>query len=105
MQTVASAEDAMSVDLGKLDILLQELQDELRGAFQDAHNAGFYINEHTTKVNSLGDKLFEGLQRIVRKITAQESATIADGKEPTNTRTRNRERAHSMLKKFAFLMN
>jgi hypothetical protein len=105
MQSGASAEDAIPMDLAQLDILLQELQDELRGAFQDAHNAGFYINEYTTKVNALGDKLLEGLQRIVRKITAQERLKTAEGKEPTNTRTRNRERTHSMLKKLVFLMN
>ena len=41
-------------------------------AFQDAHNTGFYINEYTTKVNSLGDKLLEGLRRASDKIMKQE---------------------------------
>ena len=67
-------DESISLALDKLDALMRELQSEVQGAFQDAHNTGFYINEYTTKVHSLGDKLFEGMQRIVRKITAQESA-------------------------------
>ena len=86
-------------------MLLRELDSERQGAFQGAHNTGFYISAHTTQVNYFGDKLFEGLQRIVRKITAQESAQQASGSAAASTRQRNRERTHACLKKLVFLMN
>ena len=82
----SNAADAAATDLDSMTALLQELERELHGAFQDAHNTGFYINEYTTKVHALGDKLFEGMQRIVRKITAEEAASVQNGKEPTSTR-------------------
>ena len=34
--------------------LTEEVERETRGLFQDAHNAGVYINEYTTDVNALG---------------------------------------------------
>ena len=79
----SQATDAAAADLDSMEGLLQELDRELQGAFQDAHNTGFYINEYTTKVNALGDKLFEGLQRIVRKITAEEAGSLQNGKAHT----------------------
>ena len=45
------------------EALLKELEGECLSAFQDAHNTGFYINEYTTKVNALGDKILEGLRK------------------------------------------
>ena len=85
-----------------LESLLQELEQETQGAFQDAHNQGFYINEYTTKVHALGDKLMQGLQRIAQKIHASE----ADGSvENLTTRQRNKERVKMVLKKLVHLMN
>lgn len=89
------------MDLDKMQHLVKELESELQGAFQDAHNTGFYINEYTTKVHALGDKLFQGMQRIVNKITAEEAA----GSVETTTRQRNKERTRAILKKFVFLLN
>jgi hypothetical protein len=96
---------AAVTDLDSLAELLKELERELQGAFQDAHNTGFYINEYTTKVHALGDKLFEGLQRIVRKITAEEAGSLQDAKEPASTRDRNKLRTRAILKKLVFLLN
>ena len=45
----------------------QEVERESRALFQDAHNAGFYINEYTTKVAVLGDKLLQGLRKAAEK--------------------------------------
>ena len=101
----SDATDATATDLDSLAELLKELERELHGAFQDAHNTGFYINEYTTKVHALGDKLFEGMQRIVRKITAEEAGSLQDGKVPTSTRERNKARSRAILKKLVFLLN
>ena len=101
----SQATDAAAADLDSMEGLLQELDRELQGAFQDAHNTGFYINEYTTKVNALGDKLFEGLQRIVRKITAEEAGSLQDGKAHTSTKERNKARTRAILKKLVFLLN
>ena len=97
----AKAADEVAMDLDKMQQLMGELESELQGAFQDAHNTGFYINEYTTKVNVLGDKLFEGMQRIVNKITTQEASSDAS----TTTRQRNKARTHAILKKLVFLLN
>ena len=92
----------VSADSTWLESLLQELEQETQGAFQDAHNQGFYINEYTTKVHALGDKLMQGLQRIAQKIHASE----ADGSvEKLTTRQRNKERVKMVLKKLVHLMN
>ena len=85
-----------------LEELMQELERETQGAFQDAHNQGFYINEYTTKVHALGDKLMQGLQRIAHKIHAVE----AEGSvQQLTTRQQNRERIKTVLKKLVHLMN
>ena len=92
----------VSADSTWLESLLQEFEQETQGAFQDAHNQGFYINEYTTKVHALGDKLMQGLQRIAQKIHASE----ADGSvEKLTTRQRNKERVKMVLKKLVHLMN
>ena len=101
----SNAADAAATDLDSMTALLQELERELHGAFQDAHNTGFYINEYTTKVHALGDKLFEGMQRIVRKITAEEAASLQNRKEPTSTREKKKARTRAILKKLVFLLN
>jgi hypothetical protein len=62
-------------------------------------------NEYTTKLHALGDKLFEGMQRIVRKMTAEEAGSLEDGKAPTSTRERNKARTRAILKKLVFLLN
>ncbi len=51
-----------SDDIETCDALLTKLESECLSAFRDAHNTGFYINEYTTKVNALGDKILEGLR-------------------------------------------
>jgi len=91
-----------SVDDSILDCesLLKEIESETLCAFQDAHNAGYYINEYTTKVNSLGDKLLQGLRRLSEKIVQQEESA---GEEPG--KSKDRERAKAVLKKFVYLMN
>ena len=92
----------VSADSTWLESLLQELEQETQGAFQDAHSQGFYFNEYTTKVHALGDKLMQGLQRIAQKIHASE----ADGSvETLTTRQRNKERVKMVLKKLVHLMN
>ena len=103
--SASAADESTALELDQLGVRLRELDSELQGAFQDAHNTGFYINGGTTKVHSLGDKWPEGLQRIVRKITAQKSAQQASGSAAASTRQRNRERTHACLKKLVFLMN
>ena len=91
-----------SADVTSLENLLREVEQETQGAFQDAHNQGYYINEYTTKVNALGDKLMQGLKRIAQKIHAAE----ADGNvEKLTTRQRNKERVKTVLKKLVHLMN
>ena len=100
--------DTTASDLTALEALLKELEQELKGAFQDAHNTGFYINEYTTKINALGDKLLEGFQRVVRKIQAGEEAeaSLPDGSSgKQTTRQRNRARVQTILKKLVYLMS
>ena len=46
---------------------------KLKVPFKMRTNQGFYINEYTTKVHALGDKLMQGLQRIAQKIHASEA--------------------------------
>ena len=88
------AADSVAIDLDKMHELIPEWERELQRAFQDAHNMGFYINEYTTTVHALGDKLLEGMQRIVNKITAEEAASCTDA----TTRQRNTARTHAILK-------
>eukprot|EP00435_Cladocopium_sp_Y103_P007174 s1119_g2.t1 len=85
-----------------LEELMQELERKTQGAFQDAHNQGFYINDYTTKVHALGDKLMQGLQRIAHKIHAVEAEGSA---RQLTTRQQNRERIKTVLKKLVHLMN
>ena len=80
--------------------LLKEIELETTSAFQDAHNAGFYINEYTTKVNALGDKLLQGLQRASPKVLQQEASA---GEVPG--KNKDRERIKAVLKKLTYLMN
>ena len=39
--------------------LMEELDSELQGAFQDAHNTGSYIIEYTTKINAMQDDFMD----------------------------------------------
>ena len=50
-------------DIETCEALLKAMNSECLGAFQDAHNTGFYINAYTTKANALGDTILEGLRR------------------------------------------
>ena len=84
--------------------LLKELESECVSAFQDAHNTGFYINEYTTKVNALGDKILEGLRRASEKIVREEAARTPDVAEDAKRRA-DRERIKAVLKKLVYLMN
>ncbi|MCV6575455.1 MAG: hypothetical protein OIF58_06940, partial [Cohaesibacter sp.] len=72
-ETAVSAESGVCADVTWLENLLQEVEQATQGGFQDAHNQGYYINEYTTKVNALGDKLMQGLKRIAQKIHAAEA--------------------------------
>ena len=60
--------DSVDTSIVDCEALLKEIESEMSCAFQDADNAGFYINEYTTKVNSMGDKLLQGLRRASEKI-------------------------------------
>ena len=53
--------------LHQAEAILQEVKNEVEAMFQDAHNTGFYINEYTTKINAIGDKLLAGLRRASEK--------------------------------------
>merc|ERR1712020_215219 len=93
-------------DIETSEALLEELESECLSAFQDAHNTGFYINEYTTKVNALGDKLLEGLRRASEKILQEEAArmpSVGDGEDAG--KRQERERIKAVLKKLVYLMN
>ena len=85
-------------DIETCEALLKELESECLSAFQDAHNTGFYINEYTTKVNALGDKILEGLRRASEKIVREEAARTPDVAEDAKRRA-DRERIKAVLKK------
>ena len=84
-------------DIETCKALLKELESECLSAFQDAHNTGFYINEYTTKVNALGDKILEGLRRASEKIVREEAARTPDVAEDAKRRA-DRERIKAVLK-------
>ena len=90
--------DAESVDL---DTLKREVDRETRALFQDAHNAGFYINEYTTKINVLGDKLLQGLRKAAERQQDQMDAAALDesGKKITKA-----QKALQMLRKMVHLI-
>ena len=41
--------DSVDTSIVDCEALLKEIESETSCAFQDAHNAGYYINEYTTK--------------------------------------------------------
>ena len=84
-----------------LDKLTQEVERETRALFQDAHNAGFYINEYTTKVNVLGDKLLQGLRKAAERQRDQmDAATLEEfGKQITRA-----QQTLQMLRKMVHLI-
>ena len=71
----AKVEDGLS---SHLEQLKREIERETRALFQDTHNTGFYINEYTTKVNVLGDKLLQGLRKAAEKQQDQVDAVALD---------------------------
>ena len=71
----SGVEDEDSCDLGRLR---REIEREIRALFQDAQNAGFYINEYTTKVNVLGEKLLQSLRKAAEKQQEQMDAAALD---------------------------
>ena len=85
--------------------LYKEIEAECLHAFQDAHNTGFYVNEYTTKVHALGDKLFEGLRRASQKVLDKETAQDAQDAEASTARAKERARIKSLLMKMVNLMN
>ena len=91
-------------DIETCQAVLKELESECLSAFQDAHNTGFYINEYTTKVNALGDKILEGLRRASEKIVREEAARTPDVAEDAKRRA-DRERIKAVLKQLVYLMN
>ena len=94
--------DELESYLRMCEKLWTEIEAECLHAFQDAHNTGFYVNEYTTKVHALGDKLFEGLRRASRKVLDKETAEDA---EESTAKTKERARIKSMLMKMVNLMN
>ena len=102
--------ESLTDDIESCEELVQELDSECLSAFQDAHNTGFYINEYTTKINSLGDKLLEGLRRASEKVLKLEEPktnTEVASKDGRSAEARQQERARikAVLKKFVYLMN
>ena len=91
-------------DMETCAALLKELESECLSAFQDAHNTGFYINEYTTKVNALGEKILEGLRRASAKIVKEEAACTSDAAEDAKKKAE-RERIKAVLKKLVYVMN
>ena len=73
-----SDSEGSSSDDPHFDELTAEVERETRCLFQDAHNAGFYINEYTTKVNVLGDKLLQGLRKAAEKQRDQMDTAALD---------------------------
>ncbi len=64
--------------------LEKSIRAELHRSFQDAHNAGYYINEYTTKVNVLGAKLLDGLRKATEKHRDEvEAMSVEQGKTLT----------------------
>ena len=88
--------------MGMCEKLYKEIEAECLHAFQDAHNTGFYVNEYTTKVHALGDKLFEGLRRASQKVVDKETAQQEEEDAP---KSKDRERIKNMLMKMVNLMN
>ena len=93
--------DAMSSSDDEFDELTAEVERETRCLFQDAHNAGFYINEYTTKVNVLGDKLLEGLRKAAEK---QRDQMDAEAQEHSDKKITKAQQALQMLRKMVHLI-
>ena len=88
-------------DDNDLSELTAEIDRETRCLFQDAHNAGFYINEYTTKVNVLGDKLLQGLRRAAEK---QRDQMHTAALEEFGKKTTRAQQALQMLRKMVHLI-
>ena len=73
-----SDSEGSSSDDPDFDELTAEVERETRCLFQDAHNAGFYINEYTTKVKFLGNKLLQGLRKATEKQRDQMDAAAEE---------------------------
>ena len=91
----------MSSSDDEFDELTAEVERETRCLFQDAHNAGFYINEYTTKVNVLGDKLLEGLRKAAEK---QRDQMDAEAQEHSDKKITKAQQALQMLRKMVHLI-
>ena len=94
----AEVEDDLS---SHLEPLTREIERETRALFQDTHNTGFYINEYTTKVNVLGDKLLQGLRKAAEKQQDQMDALALDEQGKAASKAR---QALQMLRKMVHLM-
>ena len=81
--------------------LTREIERETRALCQDAQNTGFYINEYTTKVNVLGDKLLQGLRKAAEKQQDQMDAAALDEQGKAISRAR---QAMQMLRKMVHLI-
>jgi hypothetical protein len=82
------------------DKIFEEIARETDLLFQDAHNAGYYINEYTTKVEALGNKLLQGLRKVTEK-RRDEQATeecSAASKELTASEKRKKDAAANFYK-------
>ena len=71
-QGVESKGDALAVDDDEK--IIEEITRETDLLFQDAHNAGYYINEYTTKVQALGHKLLQGLRKAAERRRDEKAA-------------------------------
>ena len=91
-----SAIDAYDED----EKLFQEIARESDLLFQDALNAGYYINEYTTKVQVLGEKLLQGMRKAAEKRRDQQSMEdcSASSKELNPSAKRKKEAAANFYK-------
>ena len=80
--------------------LEKSIRTELHRSFQDAHNAGYYINEYTTKLNVMGAELLQGLRKVTDKHRQEiDDATKTGGKPLSKA-----QQTTSFLRKLVHMM-
>ena len=91
----------MDKQFGHLEQVIAEVERESRALFQYQQHTGFYINEYTTKVSVLGDRLLEGLRKAAEKQQDQMDAAALDDTNPKMTKARH---ALQLLRKMVHLI-
>ena len=71
-ETLQPATDETTLSTSAPDqSVIDGVRSQARLAFAEAHNAGFYMNSYTTKLNPTMDAVFQRLQEGVRRLVAQ----------------------------------